>query len=372
MAEAETRQKKRLEKVKDFLSNFHPYAETKVSFNDNIYLTPSETVEDIITEITPGIKYEVSSEENRLKLLLDGGVRFKNYVQENQHDTENPYGIFAFSYGLGRLSFDLKHDYKKDQDEVSQITTGSIGDLVDYRRNESMAKLNLDLSHSSWDFWYYRLSDSYDRGEQELTNNYNEDTVSLAGAWKVFPKSSVFLEYDHSWRYYTKGGRLNREFDKYWFGIRGDISTKLKGTAKAGYEKGDYEDKSTKSGSTVNLNLAYQASPRVEYDLIIERAIGDSDISGEILDLKQTYTFICKYLPAFNKKLRLSAGIEYELDEYESSRQDDTYSLKFISEYELREWLKLSGEYEFDEVVSNVSSAEYKNNILSLGLRYEF
>ncbi|MBU1113315.1 MAG: outer membrane beta-barrel protein [Candidatus Omnitrophica bacterium] len=370
--ELKVKQQKRLDKVKGFLDNFHLYAETKVSFNDNIYLTESDTAEDIITEITPGIKYENFSKQKRLRILLDGGIRFKNYVQENQHDTGNPYGNFVFSYGLGRMSFDLENDYKKDQSEVSQITTGSQGDLIDYRQNRTKAKVNLDLNRLAWDFWYSHFFRTYDRGRHQLTGNYDEDFIGIAGAWKVFPKTLIFLEYDHRWLDYFKGGKLDRNYDMYWIGVKGDIFTKLKGVAKAGYEQGHYEDESTKSGSTVSLNLNYQASPRITYDLTIERSIGDAEIDNQVSDGTQKYTLLCNYLPPFNKKLRLSAGAAYGFNEYESSREDNAYSLKFLSEYELRSWLKLTGEYEFNKLVSTENAAEYNNNILSLKLISEF
>ena len=370
-AATDLQKEERLSKIRAFLNNFKPYIEIKESANDNIFRTYQDTKSDFITEVSPGLKYGDMHSERKTNIFVDTGVRVRKYAKYNEYGVENPYFDLLFSHNLGHLGLTLDYKFLKDQETFTDLSTTAQEGFVDYLKHYPKLSLDIDWNRFLWELDYSHLYKVYEEGSFKVSHSYKEDTVGFSGNLKVFPKTYFFLEYDRRWRDYTKGGDVDRAHDEYWVGVKGDIFSKMKGLAKFGYEKGHFPQKD-KSSTAINVNLNYQASRRLVYNLEIERKIGSSSVSTDSLDRTQSLALTCRYFPPFNKKLQLAAKISLGFDEYESGREDKDYGFSLTSEYSLNSWLKLTGEYKFVEENSDITLAQYKNNITSLKLSFEF
>jgi len=366
-----SKQEERLNIISSFLDKLTPSVEVKTSINDNIFRTTEDIEGDFITTISPTIEYGDPTSKKKTNISAMAGVSFKGYSEHDEHNVANPYFDFLFSHGLGRFALVLDYEFLKDQETLTDVSTTAAEGFVDYFEHHPRLELNVDLNRFLWELAYEHQERAYREDEFKATHNYEEDTFSFAGSLKIFPKTYLFLEYDRRWKDYNKGGRVDRDHDEYWLGLKGKISSKIKGLIKFGYEEGHFPEED-KSSSAVNINLNYAVSRRLSYNLEIEQGIGTSVVGADELDSSQSLALRCAYLPPFNKRMLLRAKVSFDFEEYDSGREDKSYGLVLSSEYKLREWLKAIAEYEFKKEDSDITLAQYKNNIVSLRLNLEF
>jgi len=357
--------------IRNFLDSFSAYLEFKESVNDNIFRTSEDIEGDLVSELSAGVKFGDPTSGKKTIIFADGGVVFEQYAEHDEHNVENPYFDLLISHGLGQFAAALEYNFIKDQSSFTDLSTTAREGFVDYFQHKSKLNFDVDWNRFLWQLAYSHKEIAYEEGEFRLSHSYKEDLAGFTGSLKLFPKTYVFLEYDRKWKDFNKGGDVDRAHDEYWVGLNGKISSKVKGLIKFGYEEGHFPEEH-KSSSAVNIDLEYQTSKRLAYNLEIERGVGSSSVSTDELDHSQRFALGCTYLPPFNKKLKLIAKISLDSDEYESGREDKGYNFTLTSEYSLKQWLKFIAEYQFEKDDSDVTLAEYKNNIVSFKIVSEF
>lgn len=366
-----SRQEERASIISSFLDKLTPIVEVSTSINDNIFRTTEDIEGDLITTVSPAIRYGDPVSRKKTNIFAEAGMALKSYSEHDEHNVANPYFDLLLSHGLGRFALFLDYRFLKDQETLTDLSTTAAEGMVDYFQHYPKLELDVDFNRFLWELAYSHQEKAYRKDEFKATHNYKEDVFSFAGSLKIFPKTYLFLEYDRRWKDYSKGGKVDRDHDEYWLGLKGDLTSKIKGVVKFGYEEGHFPEE-TKSSSAVNINLNYKASRRLTYNLEIEQGIGTSTVSTDELDSSQRLALSCSYLPPFNKKVRLAAEVSFDFNEYDSGREDKAYGLILASEYRLKTWLKIIGEYEFKKEDSDITLAQYKNNIATLRLIMEF
>jgi len=365
-------EEKQIDRMRDFFDNFTTYLELKESFNDNIFRTSEDIEGDLVSELSAGLKFGDPVSEKKTIIFADGGVLLKQYSEHDEHNVENPYFGLMISHGLGQFAAGLEYTFIKDQSSLTDVSNTAREGFVDYFQHYSRLNFDVNWNRFLWQLAYSHNEEAYEEEDNfKTSHSYKEDLGSFTGSLKVFPKTYFFLEYDRTWKDYNKGGSVDRAHDTYWIGINGKISPKVNGLIKFGYEEGHFPEEH-KSSSAVNINLDYKASKRLAYNLEIERGVGSSSVSSDELDHSQRLALGCSYLPPFNKKLKLMARISLDSDEYESGREDKGYDFVLSSEYSFKHWLKLIAEYQFEKDDSDVTLAEYENNIVSFKIISEF
>lgn len=364
-------QDERRSRIKKFLDNFTPHVELKESINDNIFLTTEDIEGDLVTEISPGLRYGDPSSQKKTNVFADAGILIKQYAEHDEHNVENPYFSFLVSHGLGQFALTLDYQFIKNQDTFSELSTTPVEGFVDYFEHYPKLSLDIDWNRFRWELAYLHRNKAYEEGGYRTTHSYKADTASFTGSLKIASKTYAFFEYDHEWKDYYKGGRADRERDAYWFGVKGDISSKIKGLIKFGYEEGHYPEEHNASNA-VNIKLDYLFSHKLIFNVDVEQGVGSSSVSDDELDSYFSFGFGCRYLPPFNRKLQFNTNVALEFNEYESGRQDKEYNILLGAEYALAKQLKLIGNYEFMKKASDATLGERENNIVSLKLLTEF
>jgi hypothetical protein len=360
-------------KLKNFAKNIHPYIKIKEDFNDNLFLTHIDEVDDFVTKLYPGLEFKNETSKRKFDVFVNTGVEVLRYANHREHDVENPYGDISLKYGLGKFGLYTNVGAKKHQSTKGVLTEyANTKGFTYYWLYDYELSFKADLNRFDYELKYLHADYSYE-DEEFYDNNRDINSVALISAYKAWPKTSILFEYDHGWHHYTKVHGSGWNYNRYWVGLRGNIFHKLTGLVKFGYEMTDAKtDKGKdKNTNTVSINLGYKASPRINYTLKINRTIRDSDA----LDTTDSTNISlgANYLPHFSKKLRFGANIDYREDEYdESDRKDKRYGLSLTSEYKLKKWLILAGSYKFSRKESDKETAEYKNNIVSLELTAKF
>ncbi|MCF7908139.1 MAG: outer membrane beta-barrel protein [Candidatus Omnitrophica bacterium] len=361
----------RLSAIRKFLDNLTPYVELKTTINDNIFLTTEDIEGDFVTEISPGVRYGDLSSQKKTNIFVDTGILVKQYAEHDEHNVENPYFSFLVSHGLGMFALTLDYRFIKEQATLTDLSLTTDEGFVDYLEHYPKLSLDVNWNRFRWEMAYLHRDKAYEEGDFRTTHSYKADTVSFTGSLRIASKTYAFLEYDHEWKDFYKGGSVDRDRDEYWIGVRGDIFSKIKGLIKFGYEEGHYPEEHV-SSNAVNINLDYLLSRRFILNVNAEQGVGASSISTDELDSYSNFGFGFRYFPPFNRKLKLISNVSFNFDEYESGRQDKQYNILLSSEYTLTKQLKIIGNYEFEKIGSDSTLAEHDNNIVSLKLSMDF
>ena len=217
-------------------------------------------------------------------------------------------------------------------------------------------------------------STDYERGIQNI---FDIDTLQATAGfgYQAFPKTSVFGEIFYGQTTTTPNTDASKIPDLSFvggsFGVRGNLTEKLSGVVKAGYEIRRFSDNSSAPSAPVaNLSLNYRFSNKTSLSLDYARLY---DVSIQFAKVSYTANSLTAQLSqaiGSNGKWRASLGGSYSTFEYESgSSPYNRYSANFGLAYQVQVWLTANLGYSFDRI-SYVSSgsAGYDINRISLSL----
>jgi hypothetical protein len=356
-----------------FRRNVNPYLEIEEAYNDNIYLLPNRK-DDYITTFTPGVKINLAGEDSLLE--IDGGVKLTSYARYPQMNSQDPYFGLLWDKYFNRYHLNLAEHFKKDTEVQSDFTAGLEGQQ-EYLFNDfnllfgaEYNRLSFDLGARRYDYFY--------RGDYKKENSYNENIFSLTGYTSLAPKTRLLFEYDHGIILYPEHPFPSRNchYDQAWAGLKGDITPKIIGIAKVGYQYRVYRARADWDQPIASIDLVYNFKERTSFSLKVEdnaeQSLSESENYYELMkvDIGMNHRF------AFNPKLGLGIGGFYEDDDYPASsgtkRNDKIYSLRGLFRYDLQRWLFASLGYTFTERDSNLDENDYVDHIFSLKLKGSF
>ena len=354
----------------------HPYLFFNTEYNDNIYLTDKNQVEDVIFSAMPGAKLNYypmgipgSRESEAEKLELDLGANIVSYLKNTGLNRQNPYVNLYTKMGRGIHKFNINNFYKRESSPTSSFTLGEQG-LVDYQVNKSEVLYEAMFSHLSLELGYDREIFSFDDAPYKTTNNRLDQAFSISGALRLssLPRTRFFLEYDYGMNSYPKATTDSGDstYHKAWLGVKGRLFPKTQGQTKVGYEMRKYKDSSDVGSLTVNFQIEHDYSPLTRLLLELSRQIQDSTYRGDgysestVFSLKASRTF------ASNRRFSIFSGLDYSYDKYQSGRHDNSYGASTDLEYSFRKWLKFILGYKLKFRDSNSRDADYINNICTL------
>ncbi len=372
LGEAET--KEQGEGFAFILSRLHPYAKIKTVYNDNIYLTPDTVKGDWVNTLTPGIKFLLGQEGldiegQRLKLDL-GGV-LTSYYAHSQANRQKPYANFLLELGKGSHKLMLTERFRRDVTTTSTLTPSGPGGIVDYTNN------NTDFS---WEATYHRLG--YELGytrdaslyakDFKASNSYEDQMARLTGFFQPLPKTRFLMEYNYGKFDYNKSASHsdNSDYHKIWLGVKGEITKKISGLTKFGYEFRDYKGGTDYSGATVNLDLTYGYSPATSF--LLHFLYGNKPGNYRSDGYVKGTDFSLSLLHLLSHRIKFQLNLDYADDKYHSGTDDKIYICAPRLEYLFRKWLSVYLEYKFEKRQSNRPTDKYENNVCALGTNVEF
>ncbi|MCM8795278.1 MAG: outer membrane beta-barrel protein [Candidatus Omnitrophica bacterium] len=369
--ESEEVSKEKFSQLK-LIRHLHPYLEIENTYNHNIFLLPAKKY-DYINTSTPGIKFSLSKEDTLLE--LDLGTRFTSYLKHSSLNSQNPYISFVLKHYFSHYHFNLYDKFRDDIFLNSDITEGTEG-VVDYRANDFDMSLGAEYNRLAFDLGFRRYDYFYEQ-DYKQENNYNENIFSITGYINLAPKSKLLFEYDHGIILYTEEPHpsKNANYHQSWFGLKGEITSKITGIMKAGYQYRIYRSRADWNKPVLGIDLHYQFKERTAFLLKLEKTakqsinVNQNYYDTVIMDLGIVNNF------AFNPKLNLRLNGFYQDDEYvgtQPSREDKLYGLTSALQYGLKRWLYTALEYTYKERDSNIDANDYVNHILSLKLKGSF
>jgi len=251
-----------------------PKAQLTTEYNDNIYATKDDTVDDLITEVAPQVT--IVSDWGRHALVGYARANFArhaDYHHENTDDYEvGTRGRLDVTRSMtlnGQLEYDQEHEPRTSANVTDAIspTQFEVGHVAATARYE----LNRLLLSGQTDFRTYKFNNGIAEDGTVVVQDdrdRNEFVFTGRGDYAISPDTAVFIEATGETRDYKRGtfsGVVNRlvtrDSDGYILltGANFELGSLTRGEIAVGYMSQSYDDSAFK-----NVN-GFSARVRVEW-----------------------------------------------------------------------------------------------------------
>lgn len=367
---------------------FHPFVIAEVVYTDNLFSTSSNTKDDFIGTIAPGLWLAFPGNRARL-LKLDttttspGGLQlsrikpeatrryqtyflyspeFVFYGDYNNHDHVNHKAEALFQYNLNSgLSFDLIDLYNNKE----EIAGNGVIDTL-YRHQDNLFDFITSYTAPSGNF---KLQATYSNYFLEYDDNIvasrdrMDNSFGISGFYKFWPKTSILLEYNYSDIEFDSASINDSEENRYYAGITWDMTAKSRGTLKLGYIDKDFDAATVtdQDGFSMELQLQHNLTAKRALQVNGFRKFHESDFAGASSFMSSGVN--AALLQRFTEKWSGTLNVFYEHNEYNGvNRDDDYYGAGPAIRFEPRKWMIFDLGYYYYKNDSNITTYDYETN----------
>ncbi len=368
--------------------NFHPFLIFQEIYTDNLFATHTNTKNDFITTIAPGVWLAFPA--NREKLLsIDtkptspGGIHLSRIKPETtrqyqsyflyspefmlysnhsslEHVNHKAEGLFQYNLNSG-FSFDIIDLFHDRED----IAGNGIADRL-YRYQDNLldliatytapsGKFKFELDYSNYDIDYKSSDVSY--------RNRNDNSIGISAFYQFWPKTSLFVEYDFSDIDFDGGTSTDSTEDRYYAGATWDMTANTRGTLKLGYIQKDFvapaiEDQ---EGFSIELQTQHTLTPKRGLQINGYRKFNESDFGNASTFLSTGIDIAL--LQRFTEKWSGTFDVSFQKNEYKGfDRTDDLFGIGPAIRFEPRKWLIFDLGYYYYLNNSNITTYDYDAN----------
>ncbi len=372
--------------IKAGIAKLFPYAAILGQYDDNIYITDTDTKDDYITNIIFGTKARINPDVHTVS--LDYKAKVVEYADYHSEDSVNHYLAGVINLDFDKIKVDMANNFDNFKERDSAEITANT------KRRRNTAKILVTGEGNRLGFEtgiknkleYYRsgalidTAKGVDKRYRDLDRMDNE--YSLAGTYLAGAKTKVLFEFDYGTVNYGRPVMADSDYFQYLVGLMGnpagDIATEL----KVGYRDHDYKNNEKDFGGAVVYGMiSDQFNPYDMARLDLQRTVYESSYKTN-----NYYTFTYCGLGydhkfRFNEGLLLRTSLSYQISGYPiettednntRKRGDDLYTAGIGLDYQLKEWATLNTRYDYKEKNSNFSDFDYVDNAVSIGASLKY
>lgn len=340
----------------------HPHLAFASSFNDNVFISPIKQG-DFSWLISPGILLEYGSPSQNY-ITLDYTAEIVRFYRLTSQDTDNHVVTFKTHFDLNRLTLDLTHNFRDRTDQNVEV-----GTRIQERQNVTSAQAEYRISSKTGVGLNYRqeFHEFFAAGQTDY------DVYEIGGSffYRAFSKTDFFGQFNYG-RVDEQGG-ADQEYEEINLGVRGKLTSKITGTAKAGYQHRQFDSGIGDLNSFVaSVGLQAALSARTTAELIVSRNV-DPSITSAGNAYTATRVEASVRHRALGEKLTLIVGGVYEHDDYKlPARRDDIWEGKAGVSYSLTKWLEIGALYQHKRNDSSSGALSFNQNVgtIQASVRY--
>ena len=372
---------------------FHPFVIAETVYTDNVFSTQTATEDDFITTLTPGVWLAFPANRERL-LNIDttptspGGLQlsrikpeatrryqtyflyspsFVLYADNSNHDHINhrAEALFQYNFNSG-ISFDVI-DIFNDREEIAG--NGIANTLFRYQDNlldlitsydSPSGKLKLQFTYANYNLDYDEASEAF--------RDRNDNTFTVSGFYRFWPKTSLFLEYNYSDINFDDAGSIFDSIEhRYFGGVNWEITARTRGRIKLGYTDKDFDNDTVSDQDEFSVEIQTQMNLNPKRSLQVNgyRKFHESDFGGASSFMSTGLNV--SLLQRFTEKWSGTLNVFYEQNDYNQiTRDDDLYGFGPAVRFEAKKWLIFDLGYYYYNNDSNVSFFEYETHQIFL------
>ena len=346
-----------------------PLFSAEVIYDDNIFLTNTDRVSDVIWSPSIGLIYELGDfrdkRENYLTAQWIGMPVI--YTKNTDQSGFNQYAALSLQYRISKLVAKLDSSYSNvrgSSRDVNTITTeqtfwNSLAFTYDYSEKTAF---NLGFNQSTSSTEDFQTTSQYQARAGMDYQILPKTRVGVEGVAGLIDSSDTPLQY------------LQQLLMRVYYNPTGKLSFALSGGVQFLEFEGSDE---VKIDPVFSLGLTYQPFPSTFINLVgFRNVVGSSDLAGQ--DYFAT-GFELNLSQQFFQKLVAAVSFGYENDEYfgttvdtPTDRVDNYVYARPRLTYAFVDWFSVSIWYEYRETVSTEESSSFTNNRAGLEFMTKF
>jgi len=338
-------------------------------YESNIYWSSTDEESDYLATLSPGISLRLPWQRNRNLLELSYRADlayYRDHPQENHQDhTVDGY----FRYRLSDYAFEAGDTYRKTS---SRFDT-EFRERIPRTDNTGWARISADHNSFSFEAGYRNF---YRRFDSSLYDRYGRDENAgiFSVLYRVAPKTQALVEYVYNDINYLSADERDGHYQEILGGFRGDLTSRLTGTAKIGYQNRRYDEPywNDFDGLVGYVSLEQYFSRNTDLKLGWERSLQESTYaSNSYYQINRVWARFSQQLAAKTRGF-LEAGYgNYRYPNPDGvpggrRRTDDAYTAVLGVTYSLQEWLEFTLRYSWRRRESNVPDLDYTDHIFGL------
>lgn len=347
-------------------------------FNDNIFATENNEVDDFITVFNPAL--DVQSQWSRHALNFGANAKVGRYADNGAEDYEDYNGFVNGTVDIARrsnvsggISYSKLHEDRGSPDDVNGVNPTEYTLLnanAAFQQRFNRVKLRLSTKLDRYDY-----DDVTTSGGTTINNDDRDrDEVELGVrvGYEIVPAYEAFVRFTYNDRDYdsaTDDNGLIRDSSGYEAvgGVRLDLSGKTFGDVFAGYRSQDYDDPSLNevSGVSYGASLTWNATSLTTAKLNARRTVEESTQNNASGYLASVFGVSVDH--ELLRNLLIGGNATYTNNDYEGiSREDDITAAGLYAKYLWNRYLDLSVRYDRTSRDSSVAGQDYDKNVLML------
>ncbi|HET6522264.1 MAG TPA: outer membrane beta-barrel protein, partial [Geminicoccaceae bacterium] len=327
------------------------------SYNDNIFATPDDEIDDLITLVSPEIS--VQSQFSRHAINLNTGADLGFYLDENDENFQDYFvgvngrlDVLREAAFTGGARYSHEHEDRGDPDDVGGAEPTEFDRFgADLGYQQTFNRLNFRVLGTAerLDF-----DDVPAAGGVTIDNDdrdRNEYNALLRVGYAVSPRLRFFTEGRYSIVDYSEdlpGVDFNRDSDGYEVraGADIDLTAVLFGEVFAGYRWVDYDADvfDDSDGFSLGAGLTWNVTQLTTIELAARRDVEETTEAGA----SGRFTTVAE-VEVHHELLRnllLNGLVGYRNDDYEGiDRTDDTFTFGVGATYLMNRYLNLELAY---------------------------
>jgi len=350
-----------------------PFLSQRFEYEDNIFQTPNNKKDDVISKTIPGFLADYSFGAHSLSLGYRAEI-LRFFELDNQ-DTVHHIALGELRLDFPRTLLILRDDFVHTTDPPNteltgriESTTNTLGPSVEYRLTPRFS-VGVNYGWTRVDF--ERLVNQLDR---------DEHVFGATVYWKFVPRADVGLNYSYGFKEFDSA--TDRDVTRHMvnLGLRGEITPKLSSTFRVGYEvrEGKHRSDTDFSGWTLGGGFDYRPIEGLTLNLGVDRSVQES-----VFGTSPTYVTTGSTL-SFQRQIQrvtVSARAAGGYNDYQTKqtvdgetkfREDWYWGAGVGLDYDFRPWLRLGLEYLRLGRDSNFQQFDFNDNRVSARATLQF
>lgn len=348
----------------DWPVKFHPHLDLAATYDDNILITPNNRIGDFSFTVSPGLELVYGNAEHNY-LSLDYTAGIERFYRRTEFDAVNHYLTFNSIFTFSRLKLEVDQVFKQETSENFEAAAR-------LEEQQNLTSISAEYSLNQ----YFSLGALYHQEFNHFPTPGQIDNElfepGLAVYYHLTPKTDLFGEFDYGWVDVAEGD--DQQFENVSLGLRGKITSKIRGQIEVGYENRDFSGPTpapSVAAVVAKVSLHADFSRHTFADLVVSRQISPSTTNADT-SVTATRADLTVNQKIYREKFLVYAGGAYEHDDYGQdgsvgvNRQDDIVEGRVGAKYFATKWLEFGVSYRYQYDRSTASSVTFDQNLVSI------
>lgn len=359
--------------------SFHVYPQFDLDgiYDDNIFKDTSNTVDDFITELSPGLSIDSDWSRHALRLEAEGDI---GLYAENSDENYEDYLLAAagrFDIGpetnlSGAVQFQNLHDDRGSPDDVRGIEPTDFEVLTGQAElRHARGRFNLRLNGGVQSHDFDDVLASADGIVSTINNDDRDRTASRSGirfGYQITRDVEIFVQGGYRAVQYDSAIDDNGfDRDSEGFELASGLSIlllpRLSGSVMAGYASRDFDDRNfdTVEEPVIESELTWFADPKTMVRGVVTRSLEETTVNGASILVPTTIRLTVEH--ALLPDLYLSAEGGWSFNDFkQSDREDRVYDASLGLTYSLGRYVNVNAAYAYRQRDSTAAPADFERN----------